>query len=279
MTITIKTEGCPVCASVDATAWASENGYSAVKCRSCSLVYLSPSPDLSDRDRSLQYGAHAGDKTIDTNARPGGTRVVHRYKAILDDLYGTQLNDATVQWLDIGCGYGEFLTALQARVAHGSSLTGSEPNNRKAEYAREQGLDVSYKDLADLSVGYTHISLLNVFSHLPDPVSFLSRARDLLAVNGELLVQTGNAGDLERSDVPGALWLPDHLTFAGRGTLDILFAKLEMDIVKVSEYREPRLTPTNVAKDLAKRLLRPDHNGVKWRGPSRSVWLRARKAR
>lgn len=141
----IQTEGCRVCACKDATWWAQENGFSAVKCNSCSLVYLSPWPDLSDRDRSLQHGAHAGDKTIDTNAKPGGAAVVRRYESILDDLYGTTLTGSRVKWLDIGCGYGEFLTALQGRVTPNSILAGSEPNTRKAGYARERGLDVSYE--------------------------------------------------------------------------------------------------------------------------------------
>lgn len=274
----VRTEGCRVCACRDATSWAQENGFSAVKCNSCSLVYLSPWPDLSDRDRSLQHGAHAGDNTIDTNARPGGAAAVRRYKSILDDLYGTNLAGSRVEWLDIGCGYGEFLTALQGRVSPNSILAGSEPNTRKAAFAQERGLDVSYKDLADLQSGYTHISLLNVFSHLPEPMQFLSKARDLLAEGGELIIQTGNAGDLDRKDVPGALWLPDHLIFAGQPTLEVLCSNLGMKMVQAKAYREPRLTPMNFAKDLAKRVLRPDHNGVKWRGPSRSVWLRARKS-
>ena len=275
--IMVQNEGCRVCACAQATPWARENGFSAVKCDSCGLIYLSPWPDLSQRDVALQHGAHAGDKTLDTNAKPGGPAVVRQYKTVLNDLYGHALTESIVQWLDIGCGYGEFLTALKDRVATNSILVGSEPNNRKALYARERGLDVSFKDLNTLEGGYSHISLLNVFSHLPEPIEFLSRARDLLADGGELILQTGNAGDLERKEVPGALWLPDHLIFASRVTLNVIFENLGMTIVKVNTYREPRFTAMNFAKDLVKRVVRPDHNGVNWGGPSRSVWLRARK--
>ena len=108
-------------------------------------------------------------------------------------------------------------------------------------------------------------------------MAFLERTRDLLAEGGELLIQTGNAGDLERKNVPGALWLPDHLIFAGQQTIETVFQRLGMDVQKVVTYREPRLTLVNVAKDLVKRVVRPNHNGVKWTGPSRSIWLRAKK--
>ena len=203
--------------------------------------------------------------------------MVREYRSILKALYGGTLSNQRVAWLDIGCGYGEFLTALKSTVGTKSALMGSEPNRRKAHYAQERGLDVAYHDLDDLPDKFTHISLLNVFSHLPEPVGFLSRARDHLEPGGELLIQTGNGADLNRQDVPGALWLPDHLIFGGRVTLDHLIQMLGMDLQKIIDYRQPRLTPTNVAKDLVKRLIRPDHNPVNWRGPSRSLWLRARK--
>ncbi|MGX9789842.1 class I SAM-dependent methyltransferase [Mycobacterium sp. MMS18-G62] len=195
----------------------------------------------------------------------------------MGELYGLGLADRQVHWLDIGCGYGEFLAALRATVAKGSTLAGSEPNEHKAEYARSRGFDVSYRELNDLTEQFTHISLLNVFSHLPEPVEFLQKARDLLVPGGELLIQTGNAGDLERHEVPGELWFPDHLIFAGRQTLDLLIEKLDMDVTRSTAQRYPRLTPVNLAKDVVKRITRTDYNPVSWRGAFRSVWVRAKK--
>ncbi|MGV0724056.1 class I SAM-dependent methyltransferase [Mycolicibacterium elephantis] len=273
----VVTEGCRVCGDREATPWGEENGFSAVRCANCDLVYLWPWPSLSDRDRSLQYGAHEGDKTIDTNAKPGGKGLVREYRKTLVDLYGESLPGRHVDWLDIGCGYGEFLRALRGIVHADSTLVGSEPNERKAEYARSNGLDVSYKVLGDLSTPFTHISLLNVFSHLPEPVEFLGQAKDLLVPGGELLIQTGNGGDIDRRDLPGELWFPDHLVFAGMRTLHLLMNTLGMEVEKVVTYKFPRLTPVNVAKDLVKRMIRPEYNPVRWSGPSRTVWLRARK--
>lgn len=276
--MTIQTEGCRVCSSPNAEPWAEENGFFAVKCNECSLVYLSPWPDLSDRDRSLQQGAHAGDKVIDTNARPSGKGLVREYRNIINGLYGDALSTQDVNWLDIGCGYGEFLIALKPCVGEGSSLRGSEPNSRKAEYARSQGLDVGYSELDSSNGTFTHISFLNVFSHLPRPIDFLSQTRDLLVPGGELLIQTGNSGDLERKDVPGELWFPDHLIFGGHRSLEVVFEKLGMNVISTAAYRSPNLTPVNVAKDLVKRVVRPNHNPINWRGPYRSIWVRAKKS-
>jgi SAM-dependent methyltransferase len=197
---------------------------------------------------------------------------------VLSDLYGNTLAARRVSWLDIGCGYGEFLEALKATVGPGSTLKGSEPNKHKTSYARSRGLDVEYRELDQLREQFSHVSLLNVFSHLPEPIPFLSMARDLLEPGGELLLQTGNGGDVTRREFPGELWFPDHLTFAGRKTLELVVEKLQMQLLGIHAYRSPPLTPMNVAKDLVKRVIRKDYNPVDWRGPFRTLWLRARKA-
>lgn len=270
-----KLESCRVCGSSSSAPWGAENGYTAVRCSDCGLVYLNPWPNLAERDRALQYGAHAGDTTVNTNHKPH-LELVNEYRAILRDVYPEGLG--TVRWLDIGCGYGEFLLALKSVTPQGSVLVGSEPNAVKSAWARSQGLDVEYRELNAIREKYTHVSLLNVFSHLPDPVEFLAQCRDLLEPGGELVLQTGNGGDVERGDFPGELWFPDHLTFASRMTLTRVMSTIGMEVVDVKDYRFPALTPINVAKDVAKRVLRRGrYNPVRWTGLFRTLWLRARR--
>ena len=62
---------------------------------------------------------------------------------------------------------------------------------------------------------YTHVSLINVYSHLPDPAQFLRGLHRIMESNAYLLLVTGNGGDVPRSEFPGSLYLPDHLSFAG----------------------------------------------------------------
>lgn len=269
---------CVLCGGLSSTPWGSENGYDAVRCTDCGLVYLSPWPDLSDRARALEFGEHPGQRMLKTNARYRAD-AIRRYTRVLDDVFGRNyFLDREVHWLDIGCGYGEFIETLARSVATPSTLRGSEPNRIKQESAQRRGLDVRFYELSDLADSYTHISLLNVFSHLPDPAAFLGEAAGKLRAGGEILLQTGNGGDVSRRDFPGMLGFPDHLIFGGRHSLEVLFDRIGMTILSVSEYRVPALTPINVAKDLAKRVLRKDHNPVRWRGPYRDIWVRARLA-
>ncbi len=257
-------------------SWGSENGFDAVRCDGCGLVYLDPWPDLSAREKALEFGVHPGEKVVHTDSRyrPGQIR---NYARVLEVIYGPDdIRDRVVQWLDIGCGYGEFLETLAQRVAPQSVLRGSEPNLIKQAAARAHGLDVEFRELDAMQDTYTHVSLLNVFSHLPDPIAFLGLAKQRLREGGEILLQTGNGGDVSRHDFPGRLDFPDHLLFAGRRSLEVVFGKIGMEIVSIDEFPVPPFSISNVAKDLVKRLVRREHNPVNWGGPYRSIWVRAR---
>lgn len=267
---------CVVCGTDEATPWGSENGFESVRCINCGLVYLDPWPDITARDKALAYGEHVGERLLKTNHRYR-PREKQRYADIIAAVYGAGfLKDLEVQWLDIGCGYGEFLETLGDAVAPGSILKGSEPNRSKQASAQTRGLDVQFYDLETLPDSFTHVSLLNVFSHLPDPIGFLELARRRLRPDGEILLQTGNGGDVERTDFPGMLGYPDHLLFGGRKTLELIFEKIGMEVVSVTEFRFPPMTLANVAKDLVKRVIRKEHNPVRWRGPYRDLWIRAK---
>mgnify|MGYP001825622368 CR=1 FL=1 len=197
----------------------------------------------------------------------------------MGEIYGLNyFEDRELNWLDIGCGYGEFLETLSQLAAPGSKLRGSEPNLTKKASAQKRGLDVDFYDLQELDEEYSHISLLNVFSHLTDPVGFLNTAKQKLSNGGEILMQTGNGGDVCREEFPGMLFFPDHLLFGGHRSIELVFDKIGMEVVSITKFRSPPLTMLNVAKDLAKRLIRRDHNPVRWRGPFRSLWIRAQKA-
>jgi hypothetical protein len=59
-----------------------------------------------------------------------------------------------------------------------------------------------------------------VFSHIPDFAAFMVTIKGLLTSEGELYFESSNGGDLVSwMDYPDALFLPDHLMFAGFHTL------------------------------------------------------------
>ena len=189
---------------------------------------------------------------------------------VLRDVYGDgYFHGSGERWLDYGSGYGEFLEALGRESGGTLSRFGYEPNDVKAASARERGLEVSF-DAALLARSFHYISLLNVYSHLPNPPETLAELRERLEPGGELLLQTGNFAELERGEIPTSLDLPDHLSFAGERLLRRVFEKAGLRVERVVRY--PIFRPR---RPLGERL-----RGKK-REPSRGcaeLWLRGRRA-
>lgn len=228
---------CYVCGCEHGTPWATENGFEMQRCSNCRLLYVNPRPALATISAATQSGMHEGEETIDVSSRHGGERRIRSYERKLADLYpGAALRGSRTRWLDVGCGHGEFLEALGRVAGPALERVGSEPNRIKAESARARGLDVTFRDLESEPQRYHHISLLNVYSHLPDPPSFLSKLRGLLEPGGELLLQTGNWAELERRDVGDRLNLPDHLSFASEALVKQVLEQVGYAVLAVRRY-------------------------------------------
>ncbi len=233
----LESVACYVCEATEHRPWAAENGFYAVRCKGCGLVYVNPRPTRKSISLAAQSGLHAGQTTTDeTGARDPGK--VKRYRERLRALYGTANlpDERGARWLDIGCGFGEFLEALGLE-SRGALLTvGSEPNERKASAARSRGLDVSFRDLASETMPYDFVSLLNVFSHLPAPPELLQQLRGNMHPGAELVLQTGNWAELERAAIPDRLHLPDHLSFGSEPILRRLLETSGFAVVSVLRY-------------------------------------------
>jgi 2-polyprenyl-3-methyl-5-hydroxy-6-metoxy-1,4-benzoquinol methylase len=260
---------CYVCGSSTSRAWASENGYHAVRCSDCGLVYVNPRPAHESISRAAQTGLHAGEKELAVTGSYGGRRRVDHYLARLAELYGpAYFHGAGERWLDVGSGFGEFLEALGEASGGALKTRGLEPNETKAASARERRLNVSFAELASLGEKYQYVSLLNVYSHLPDPPAVLRTLRELLEPGGELLLQTGNFAELERDEIPVPLDLPDHLSFANERLVRRVLDAVGFSVVNAKAYP----------------MFPPPKRGVLGRRPAPAparqcldLWVRARR--
>ena len=101
---------------------------------------------------------------------------------------------------------------------------------------KKKGLDVSFIDIENHSKKYHAISLLNVFSHLPNPPEFLLKIRNLLYRDGELLLQTGDTSTLKSNEHPKPFYLPDHLSFASEKIVANLLKNTGFQIISITKH-------------------------------------------
>lgn len=269
---------CPYCGGHDFTAWADERGFTAVRCNICALVYVNPRPTLDSIDAAVRTGAHsdAVAQGMSVVSRRVASKVA-RYEKIFARLFADVWRGGKpVSWLDVGAGYGEVVEAVTRLAPAGSRIEGLEPMRPKATQARARGLAITegYLRASHAKVGF--VSVVDVFSHIPNFGDFLSDVTSVLEPGGEIFIETGNLADLERrEDFAGELGLPNHLVFAGECHLRGYLERAGFEIVQIEATRIDDVT--NLLKNVVKKLLgRPVILGRPYSSNYRQLLARAR---
>lgn len=243
------TADCYHCGSRDHAPYLTENGFTLVRCRGCGLLFVTPRPDDAEIAAAVRLGLHRGESDLHVTGVYDPTWIPF-FRRVLRDLYGAGLPAAGGAWLDIGCGHGEFLEAVQGFGAGRVRVRGVEPNEGKQRSARSRGLDVSLFDLEAHGGSYDFLSLMNVYSHLPDPPAAIRSWTRLLKPGGEFLLQTGDSARFEPRDQYRPLGLPDHLSFVSEAILRELLGRCGFEVLAVRKYLSTRWTPATIAREL-----------------------------
>jgi SAM-dependent methyltransferase len=271
--------GCYNCGSAQHTFYAEENGFSLVKCAACGLLFVADPPDSREISQAHKQGTHGGLTTFDVTGRFNASKIP-RYLKVLEDLFKGDLGNERT-WLDVGCGHGEFIAAIQEYGSGRATVKGTEPNIHKQASAQARGLDVGFFDMESHEGEYDVISMLNVYSHLPDPPAFLKSLRKLLNPGGELILETGDTAGLAAEDHYRPFDLPDHLSFASESIVAGILERLDFEILSVNKYPFVRRDLASVAKEVVKIFL-PQYRSrmryyMKWRMYSQTdMFIRAR---
>jgi SAM-dependent methyltransferase len=119
--------------------------------------------------------------------------------------------------LDVGCGNGDFLDSLPARVAR----SGIEPSTDAAAHAQQRGIRVVAPAIESLPADarFDAITIIDVIEHLPEPRGLLERACAHLAPGGMVIVSTGDPLCPAWRRYGAKFWyssFPEHLTFPSR---------------------------------------------------------------
>jgi SAM-dependent methyltransferase len=253
---------CYNCESELYTNYATENGFSLVKCCNCGLLYLQNPPKDDEISQSHKQGKHSGVKELDVTGSFNSGKIP-KYLDLLQKLFNEGLPE-NLTWLDIGCGHGEFMMAVQ-KYSNGKVLVkGTEPNTKKQKSAQSRGLDVSFFDIAAHESKYDIISLLNVYSHLPNPPLFIESLKKLLNPGGQIVLETGDTANLSAQEHYKPFYLPDHLSFASESIVINILERLDFKVLSVIKYPYLSSNPKALVKEVVKLFLPQYHSQLRY---------------
>jgi SAM-dependent methyltransferase len=181
--------------------------FSIVKCRRCSLGHTVPRPENLGRYYPTLYYGNRHNFTLQyCNKRRMGF-----VAAAVPERHGRHL-------LDIGCGDGSFLLAARA---DGWQVMGTELNPHEALVA---GLDVKESiEKIPGSMQFNCITMWHTLEHMLDIPALLAHVRRLLAPQGRLIIAVPDFGGLQAGFF-GSRWfhvdVPRHLYHFNRTALD-----------------------------------------------------------
>jgi len=198
---------CPLCGKLEERVLVTgrdrlhgiEGEFTLVQCQQCELIYLNPQPTLATLSRYYPedaYGPHlTGSRKRNASRKPLGYRLkrlwiraIARFRPL----------DQQTRLLDVGCGNGAFLYALQQ--ARGVRGTGVEFSSQVAADCHTQlGLDVRAGTLLDQkfsSHSFDVVTMFHYFEHEIHPMRVLRETKRILKEDGLLVMELPNVGSL-----------------------------------------------------------------------------------
>jgi 2-polyprenyl-3-methyl-5-hydroxy-6-metoxy-1,4-benzoquinol methylase len=239
--------------TVQDTNYGCPGTFKLVECLNCGLVYQNPRPAPTEIDAYYPVEQYHPFRAL----REGETAVpapLHLQRA-------KQLTAKTKpgRVLDVGCGSGLFLVAMQQQGWQGS---GVEPNEAAARFGREElVLEVQIGDIfsVDSSQPFDLITFWDVLEHTHSPRAVLNQAYKLLKPTGYLALNVPNWGSLERRlfrEKWIALDAPRHLYHFTPATLNNLLSSCGFTPENMTASAPPLSLSSNILRWLGDTFLR-----------------------
>jgi SAM-dependent methyltransferase len=170
------------------------NGYPIVRCGGCGLVYVRERPPEEDLPGLYgEYHARDGGNEADWNRL-----MAEIFREAADRLDALRNGSGPPRLLDVGCGYGGFVSLMRDR---GWDAEGVDPSPTTVAAASAKGLPVRLGTLAEFprsGPAYRAITMFYVLEHLFDPMSALRKVFGLLEPGGVLLVRVPDTTPIVR---------------------------------------------------------------------------------
>jgi SAM-dependent methyltransferase len=227
-----------------------QKGYPIVRCGGCGLVYVHPKPPEEDLPGLYgEYHARDGGDEASWNRLMGKV-----FRDAADHLDALRNGSGPRRLLDVGCGYGGFVSLMRDR---GWDAEGVDPSPVTVAAASARGIPVRLGTLEEFSrssAPYSAITMFYVLEHLFDPMSALRKVFALLEPGGVLLVRVPDTTPIVRLLSPFGLGVglydpPFHLFDFPPRVLTMMLA--EAGFGKIRTFPGHNTTPPRIAPRLA----------------------------
>lgn len=232
-TLKVPMRSCNICRDSVPSYLFKKNGYKIVKCENCGLVFRSTLP-TDDELKSLysenlfadevRKNYYMEDEDTNTTNAAANLKITERYKR-------------NGRILDVGCGFGTFLSVAEK---NGWEVWGNEISRYAAEYAGKKVKAKIYSGdflKEELPKEYFDvITMWDFIEHVCDPFENILRARKLLFKSGTLFISTGDIASF-LAKILGKHWKlvkpEQHLYYFSPESISQLLAKAGFEVIEI----------------------------------------------
>jgi len=210
---------CPLCKENQSALAFVSNGFELRMCEVCDLNFIHPYLQKEEDRNPLSPDKQLAGEQLSVNSY---------FKYIAPYFIEAK------SYLDIGCGCGGLLKT----VANFNPIIGrygcegdSERAKFAADYANCEIFDHSIFN-ADNSKSFDIITLINVFSHIPNLDDFFKKSRIMLNENGKMIIKTGLFKKGFKKNNLFDWQIPEHVHFIGNRTMEYIAEKYRFKLVE-----------------------------------------------
>jgi 2-polyprenyl-3-methyl-5-hydroxy-6-metoxy-1,4-benzoquinol methylase len=236
---------CPVCDGGDFAFYASgfdyeiqtcSNPWRFVRCADCGHVWLNPRPSVASLHRiyPTSYYAYNYSETINPVAVAGKAALDRRK---LGSILGS-LARPVGSYLDVGCGDGRFLRAMERHGVPPESIHGLDLDEAAVASLAEAGYHVRCERVEECDAiaegSLDLVTMFHVIEHVADPGAVIAKLAGWLAPGGILALETPNLDSLDarlfRNGRWGGYHIPRHWNLFTAGTLGRMLSDCGLEV-------------------------------------------------